>query len=134
MRAATVIVGAIAAASIFIALAFILSGGGSGSTTVTTTVEARAPVKEAEAKAPAEGGAGDTQLGGPSPCGGGEFTVENTSCAIGEQIHADYEGGDRGDLIAKDGETGATLTFSCKDETEPITCTGEGGGVIYFGG
>jgi hypothetical protein len=131
MRAATVIVGAIAAASILIALAFILSPGGSGDGGTTTTVVRK--VVEAPAPAGEESNAGEGVGGGPRSCGGGEYTVEGTSCAIGAQIHEDYEGGRRGDLTVKD-QTGATLTFSCKDETEPITCTGEDGGVVYFGG
>lgn len=136
MRAATMIVGAIAAASILIALAFILSPGGGSSAGTTTTivhriVEAPEPAPE-ETSGGAEGGGG-TQFGGPRPCDGGEYTVEDTSCAIGAQIHEDYEGGRRGDLFAED-ETGAILTFFCKDDTVPITCTGEGEGVVYFGG
>ena len=135
MRAATMIVGAIAAASILIALAFILSPGGGSSAGTTTIVhrivEAPEPAPE-ETSGGAEGGGG-TQFGGPRPCDGGEYTVEDTSCAIGAQIHEDYEGGRRGDLFAED-ETGAILTFFCKDDTVPITCTGEGGGVVYLGG
>ncbi|MBS1862871.1 MAG: hypothetical protein JSS68_14300 [Actinobacteria bacterium] len=137
MRAATVIVGAIAAASILVALAFILSPGGSGAGP-TTTIErvVEAPEEPAKSEGGAQGVArgGGAQYGGPRQCGGGDYTVEGTSCAIGAQIHDDYEGGHRGDLFAKDNETGATLTFFCKDETEPITCTDEEGGVVYFGG
>jgi hypothetical protein len=132
MRAATVIVGAIAAASILIALAFILSPGGSGDGGTTTTVVRK--VVEAPEPTGEESSAGESARGGgPRSCGGGEYTVEGTSCAIGAQIHEDYEGGRRGALVAKD-ESGAMLTFSCKDETEPITCTGEDGAVVYFGG
>jgi hypothetical protein len=135
MRAATVIVGAIAAASILIALAFILSPGDgsstSGTTTVVrTTVGAAKPAPEESVGAEGEGAA---RPGGPKPCEGGEYTVEETSCQVGSQIHEAYEGGRRGALVATD-ETGAALTFLCKDETEPITCTGEDGGVVYFGG
>jgi hypothetical protein len=136
MRAATVILGAIAAASILIALAFILSPGGSGRTVVkTVTVETQDKKEsgEAEATPQEEAGGGNAQYGGPKQCGGGEYAVEGTSCAIGARIHEEYEGGHRGDLFARDVATGATLTFVCKDETEPITCTGEEGGVVYFG-
>jgi hypothetical protein len=130
MRAATAIVGAIAAASIMIALAFILADGGANEGGRTTTVLRRVVVAP-----PTEEGSGGAAagIGGPKQCGGGEYTVEGTSCAIGAQIHEDYEGGHRGDFFVKDAETGATLTFLCKDETEPITCTGEEGGVVYFG-
>jgi hypothetical protein len=138
MRAATVIVGAIAAASILIALAFILSPRGGSSASGTTTVvrkvvEASAPATEESSASEAGAREATGGVGGPKPCGGDEFSVEGTSCQVGAQIHEDYEGGRRGDLFAKD-ETGATLTFLCKDETVPITCTGEEGGVVYFGG
>lgn len=125
MRAATVIVGAIAAASILVAMAFILSPGGDsagGTTTIEKIIEAP---EESHTDA-------EAQAGGPTQCGK-EFSVEGTNCEIGSQIHEDYEDGHRGDLFAKDASTGATLTFFCKDEAEPITCTGEEGEVVYFG-
>ncbi len=136
MRAATVIVGAIAASSILIALAFILSSGGSGAgptTTIERVVEAPEEPGKSEGAAQEVARGGNAPYGGPKQCGGGEYTVEGTSCPIGAQIHEDYEDGRRGELFAED-ETGATLTFFCKDETEPITCTGEEGEVVYFGG
>lgn len=130
MRAATAIVGAIAAASIMIALAFILSPGDSATGRTTTTIE-----KIVEAPGPAGEGSGGATTGieGPRQCGGG-YTVENTSCEVGAQIHADFESGHPGDIFAKDPRTGATLTFVCKSETAPITCAGEEGEVVYFGG
>lgn len=130
MRAATAIVGAIAATSIMISLAFILSGGGAregGTTTVLRRV--------VEAPAPAGEGSGNTTagLGGPRQCGGG-YTVENTSCQVGGRVHTEYETGHPGDIFVRDQETGSTLTFLCKSETAPITCTGEEGEAVYFGG
>jgi hypothetical protein len=127
MRAATVIVGAVAVASVLIAISLIVSGGGgSGQTVVTKTV-----IEEVKQPAPER----TAQFGGPTPCGAAEFTVENTNCGVGEQIHTDYEDGRRGELFAKDGETGQTLAFLCEDKTEPITCTNEEtGAVVYFGG
>jgi hypothetical protein len=136
MRAATVIVGAVAAASILVALAFILSPGDSSTkrtTTIEKIVEAPAEPRKSEGGAQEVARGENAPYGGPRQCGGGEYTVEGTSCPIGAQIHEDYEGGRRGELFATD-ETGATLTFFCKDETEPITCTGEEGEVVYFGG
>ena len=124
MRAATTIVGAIAAASILIALSLVVSGGGgAGRTVVTKTV-----VEEVE---PAERPAVNGQISGPTPCGT-ELSVENTTCEVGEEVHADYAQGKRGNLLAKDKETGATVTLSCEDETSPITCRGEEGAVVYF--
>lgn len=133
MRAATIIVGAIAAASILIALAFIVSGGSSGSTVVTKTV-----VEKVEAPAPAieesSGGQGGTaQFGGPTQCGT-ELSVENTSCELGEEVHAEYVRGHRGDFLPKDPETGKIVELVCEDASEPITCTSEAtGAVVYFG-
>jgi hypothetical protein len=122
MRAATVIVGAVAAASILIALAFIFSGGGSsGAVTTTKTVVVVEP-----ASSSAEGG-----IGGPTECGGDEFSVENVSCEIGEQIHHQYEEGSRGDLFAQ--SSAETITMTCK-EAAPVECTGPGGAKVYFGG
>lgn len=130
MRAATMIVGAIAAASIMIALAFILSDGGANEGG-TTTVLRRIVVAPGHAEG--RSGDGTAGIGGPRQCGGG-YTVENTSCQVGEQVHTEYETGHPGDIFVKDEETRATLTFVCKSETAPITCTGEEGEVVYFGG
>jgi hypothetical protein len=134
LRAATVIVGAIAAASILIALAFVLSGGSDskGDTvarTVTETVVAPEPKKQApEGSAPESG---TSQVGGPTPCTGGELTVEDVSCEIGAQIHAQFEEGGRGELLGQDASE--TLTMTCDEGTTPITCTGPGGAKVYFG-
>lgn len=128
MRAATAIVGAIAAASIMIALAFILSEDGANEGGTTTVVR-----RVVEAPPPAEGSGGATAgVGGPRRCGGG-YTVENTSCQVGGQVHTEYEAGHPGDIFVKDQEAGSTLTFVCKSETTPITCKGESGEKVYFG-
>jgi hypothetical protein len=137
MRAATVIVAAVAVVSILVALAFILSPDGSstgGTTTIEKVVEAQEEPSKTEGVAQKEASDdGGGEYGGPKQCGGSAYTVEGTSCAIGAQIHEAYEGGHRGDFFIKDVETGTVLSFFCKDETEPITCTGEEGGVVYFG-
>lgn len=133
MRAATAIVGAIAAASILIALAFILSGGGSGKSVVTRTVTEKAQAREEgpkeEAVAPEREA---SQYGGPQRCGSGELTVENVSCEVGEQIHEAYEEGGRGELLAEDQGTGETITMSCGGSA-PVECRGPGGAKVYFG-
>lgn len=137
MRAATVIVGAIAAASVMIALALILSGGDAGkggTTTIEKIVEApEEPTKsEGAAQEEAGDGGGGLQYGGPRPCGTGEVSVKGASCQVGEQVHTEYETGHPGDIFVKDEETGSTLTFICKG-AGPVTCTGEKGEVVYFG-
>jgi hypothetical protein len=135
MRAATAIVGAIAAASILIALAFILSGGGgSGGEVVTRTVvkkvEAPEPASAVEEPGPQE--AGIPQFGGPTNCNGGEFGVENVSCEVGEQIIEGYEEGGRGELFAEDNQAGETITMTCGGAA-PVECKGPGGAKVYFG-
>ena len=119
MRAATAIVGAIAVASILVALSLIVSGDGdSGQAVVTKTVieEVAAPRAQSD---------------GPTACGT-ELSVENTSCVVGEQIHAGYVRGGRDELSAKDTETGRAITLRCEDETSPVTCKGDDGAVVYF--
>jgi hypothetical protein len=116
MRAATAIVGAIAISSLLIALAFVLSGGGhSDRTVVTKTVTERV----------------EPQVGGPTQCDGGEVTVENVSCEVGEQVHRQYEEGGRGQFIAEDRTNKETITMSC-EEAAPVTCSGPGGATVYF--
>jgi hypothetical protein len=136
MRAATAIVGAIAVASILVALSLIVSGGGdSGQTVVTKTVvekvEAPAPKETREEPVAEEEAGGGAQFGGPTQCDS-EVSVENTSCEVGEQIYAGYAKGARGELSAKDAETGATVAFTCEGESAPITCRDEEGATVYF--
>jgi hypothetical protein len=123
MRAATAIVGAIAVASVLIALALIFSGGGSGGTVTTRTVVevVRPPAQEI----------GAAQFGGPSKCGK-ELSVENVSCEVGTQIHEDYVEGGRGELFAEDKEADESITMSCQ-ESAPVECSGPGGAKVYFG-
>jgi hypothetical protein len=135
MRAATVIVAAIAAASILIALAFILSPEDSSKAVTKTVTEKVIEVPEpaAEEASSGEGGGGTAQFGGPTQCGT-ELSVENTSCELGEEIHAEYVNGNRGDFLPKDPETGKIVEFVCEDASEPVTCTSEAtGAVVYFG-
>jgi hypothetical protein len=134
MRAATAIVAAIAAASILIASAFILSGGGDTTRTATKTVTeiVHAPEPKAEVASEASG-SGKASFGGPAVCNGGEFTVEDVSCEVGAQIHEQFEQGGSTELLAEDQEAGETITMSCSKGTSPITCTGPGGAKVYFG-
>jgi hypothetical protein len=131
MRAATVIVGAIAAASIFIALAFILSGGSSGQSTPAKTVIVEVPPSEETAhEEPASGEAG-AQFGSPGRCGK-EYGVENVSCGLGAAVHAKYEGGSR-QFQVKDPESGEYLEFTCGEPTPVICEETEGLGTVSFG-
>jgi hypothetical protein len=127
MRAATVIVGAIAAASILIALAFILSGGGSSKSVTTTVTE-----KIVEDPAETEGG-GVAQSAGPTKCDT-ELSVENVSCEVGEEVLSDYEEGHRGLFFPKDAATGETLEMNCREPTPVICKAVEGPATVIFGG
>src|ERR1700761_303978 len=102
MRAATPIVGAIAVASILIALSLIVSDDSSGPQAATKTVTevVRVPAPQREAAASEQGGetepvesseASAPQFGGPAECNGGEFAVEDVSCEIGAQIRERHE-------------------------------------------
>jgi hypothetical protein len=131
MRAATVIVGAIAAASILIALAFIVSGGSSGQSTPTKTVVVESlPSEESAHEEPAPGEAGP-QFGGPDKCGK-EYAVENVSCGLGAAVHSKYEGGSR-QFQVKDPESGGYLEFRCGEPTPVICDETEGSGSVSFG-
>jgi hypothetical protein len=138
MRAATAIVGAIAVASILIALSFIVSGGSSSpeaaTKTVTEFVQAPPPKNEAAAgeegaTEPEEGEAATTHFGGPAQCNGGEFTVENVSCEIGAQIQERHADGESGSLLAQ--TPSETISMTCAG-TAPVECKGPGGARVYF--
>jgi hypothetical protein len=134
MRAATVIVGAIAAASILIALAFILSGGQSTQTVTKTVTEkiVEAPVAIPERTA---GGESErtSQFGGPTQCDK-ELSVENVSCEVGEEVLSDYEGGNRGLFLPKDAATGEIIEMNCGEPTPVICKAVEGPATVIFGG
>ncbi|MDX6654402.1 MAG: hypothetical protein QOH18_1112 [Solirubrobacterales bacterium] len=137
MRAATAIVGAIAVASILIALSFIVSGDSSSpeaaTKTVTEIVQARPPTNEAaadeEGATEPEGGEATTHFGGPAQCNGGEFTVEDVSCEIGVQIRERHAEGESGSLLAQ--TPSETISMTCTG-TAPVECKGPGGARVYF--
>ncbi len=131
MRAATVIVGAVAASSVLIALAFILPGGGTEDVTRTKTVTERVETGKAKARESPGREASAAPAGGPTECHGGELSVEHVSCAIGEEIHDQYEEGGRGKFIAIDEEAGETITMTC-EVSSPVICTGPGEARVYF--
>jgi hypothetical protein len=137
MRAATAIVGAIAVASILIALSFIVSDGSSSpkaATKIVTEVVHAPPLKnevatgEEGATEPEEAEAA-THFGGPAACNGGEFTVENVSCEIGAQIQERHQAGESGSLLAQ--TPSETISMTCAG-TAPVECKGLGGARVYF--
>jgi hypothetical protein len=138
MRAATAIVGAIAVASILIALSLILSGGSSSPKTATKTVTevVQAPPPKNETAASEKGAtereeseAATTHFGGPAQCNGGEFTVENVPCEIGAQIRERHAAGESGSLLAQ--TSSETISMTCTG-TAPVECKGPGGARVYF--
>jgi hypothetical protein len=132
MRAATAIVGAIAAASVLIALSLIVSGGSSGQTVVTKRVveTVEAPAVREETSEPGAAEENDAaRFGGPAQCSN-DVSVENVSCEVGEQVHLDYEKGHRGDFFPE--EDGKTIEMICTGES-PVECTDAEGAVVYFG-
>jgi hypothetical protein len=132
MRAATLIVGAIAASSVLIALAFLLSSNdSSGATARVRTVTEFQEATKAKAEEPSAREAGAPAVGGPTECSGGELSVENVSCEVGEEVHRQYEEGNRGEFIAEDREANETITMSCEVST-PVICTGPVGATVYF--
>jgi len=132
MRTATVIVGAIAAASILIALAFILTPDGDSSGSGTTTVVRKVETPTKQEPPTSETEEAPRQFGGPTQCGK-ELSVENASCEVGEEVHTKYEGGTRGLLIVKDPESGEYLEFNCGEPT-PVICKQAGGpATVSFG-
>ncbi|HJZ38503.1 MAG TPA: hypothetical protein VJ204_19690 [Solirubrobacterales bacterium] len=128
MRAATVIVGAIAAASILIALAFIISGGDSSKAVTTTVTE-----KVVEVPNRTEGGGEIAQSAGPTRCDK-KLSVEGVSCEVGEQVLSAYEEGHRGLFFPMDTATGETLELNCGEPTPVICKAVEGPATVIFGG
>jgi hypothetical protein len=140
MRAATPIVGAIAFASILIALSLIVSDDSSGpraaTKTVTEVVRVPAPKRDAAESEqggetePVEGSEASTpQFGGPAECNGGEFAVEDVSCEIGAQIRERHEEGETGSLLAQ--TPSETINMTCTGGG-PVECKGPGGARVYF--
>jgi hypothetical protein len=129
MRAATVIVGAIAVSSCLVALALVLtSGGDSSSTAATSSPAGRAPGPSTNGGAAAPTA---RQPSGPIQCNV-EVTVEGASCLLGKSVLASFrEGGlAAGTLTAADPQTGEEATFECAGEA-PTICT-SGGVTVYL--
>lgn len=131
MRAATVIVGAIAISSCLIALALVLSGGNNSPERVVEPAregsQARSPTKS-----PSGGEGGPASIPGPTECGG-ELSVEGVSCEVGKSVRAAYGsgGGEAVTVSVKDPETGKTVTFNCTGSA-PTQCSGPGGVNIFW--
>lgn len=128
MRAATVIVGAIAISSCLIALALVLTKDSGIST--KTSAHPSAQKKSAEADS-------NGTEASPSPASGlvqcnVEVTVEGGSCFLGKNVLAAYEdSGGRASVAATDPESSEEVSFECEG-TGPTICTSQSGVTVYL--
>jgi hypothetical protein len=128
MRAATVIVGAIAVSSCLIALALVLTSGNGN----TTDSSVRQPSHARTTKAKATGGAATSSAPatGPVQCSV-EVTVEQGSCFLGKNVLAAYGETGSATVTALDPETGEEVRFRCSG-TAPTVCTSSIGVSVYL--
>jgi hypothetical protein len=127
MRAATVIVGAIAVSSCLIALALVLTSGNSGS---VESAHRQPPRQQTTTTDTAGGDTGSAPASGPVQCNV-EVTVEGGSCFLGKNVLAAYEETGSAALTAVDPESGEELEFECNG-TAPTICGSAGGVVVYL--
>ncbi|MGN6274761.1 MAG: hypothetical protein ACTHNP_02375 [Solirubrobacterales bacterium] len=123
MRAATVIVGALAFSSCLVALAFLLSGSNSGSSPRASAGAKSGRSHYAQVRA--------NELTECNSNGGTPFSVEGVSCQVGEGVQRAYNKGFHDKLEGKDPKTGETIVVTCAG-TAPVICRGEDGIKIYF--
>jgi hypothetical protein len=128
MRAATVIVGAIAVSSCLIALALVLTKD-SGNSTRTS---ARPSAQKERAQANSDNAeATPSPTSGPVQCNV-EVTVEGASCFLGKNVLVAYEdGGGGASVTATDPESGEEVSFECSG-TAPTICASRNGITVYL--
>jgi hypothetical protein len=125
MRAATVIVGAIAVSSCLIALALLLTkdNGNSQQSSVRASAQGeKASSEPATTSSPS--------ASGPVQCNV-EVTVEGGSCFLGKAVLAAYEETGSAALTAVDPESDEELEFECNG-TAPTICGSANGVVVYL--
>lgn len=128
MRAATVIVGAIAVASCLIALALILSSGSNSDGKAATAP--RQGAKTPDQTRSSGGGESSPTVSTLTQCNV-EVTVEGASCFLGKSVLAAYKEGSRGQITAVDSESGQEVTLACEG-TAPVICSSEDGATVYL--
>jgi hypothetical protein len=128
VRAATVIVGALAVSSCLIALVLVLTSGNGN----TNSSSARKPIRTNTAKAKAAGGASSSSASasGPVQCNV-EVTVEGGSCFLGKNVLAAYENTGNASVTALDPESGEEVSFECSG-TAPTVCASRNGVSVYL--
>lgn len=129
MRAATIIVGAIAVSSCLIALALILSGGNDGSRRVVVRPPEEVQLEKGAGESHSAD-SGSSAVSTPTQCNVG-VTVEGASCFLGKEVLAAYKEGSRGQVTAIDPESGEAVTLSCGG-TAPTICRGEDDVTVYL--
>jgi hypothetical protein len=128
MRAATVIVGAIAVSSCLIALALVL--------TKDSGISTETPASPSRQKKSAQASSGRVEAG-PSPASGPiqcnvEVTIDGASCFLGKNVLAAYESGsEEASVTATDPESGEKVSFECEG-SGPTICTSRNGVTVYL--
>jgi hypothetical protein len=128
MRAATVIVGAIAVSSCLIALALVLTSGNDSAT--TSSFRHRTKDQATKTREAGDGTAKTAPASGPVECNV-EVTVEGGSCFLGKTVLAAYEESGSATLTAVDPESGEEVSFECSG-TAPTVCTSRTGVNVYL--
>jgi hypothetical protein len=128
MRAATVIVGAIAISSCLIALALVLTKD-SG---ISTQTVARPSAQKEKPRVNSDNAeVAPPPSSGPIQCNV-EVTIEGASCFLGKNVLAVYEeGGGGASVTASDPESGEEVEFDCSG-TAPTICTSRDGITVYL--
>jgi hypothetical protein len=127
MRAATVIVGAIAVSSCLIALSLVLTSG-NGNTRPVARQANRMHARKTEGSSNSQTRPAGTS--GPVQCSV-EVTVEGGSCFLGKNVLAVYKETGAATLTAVDPETGEEVSFRCTG-TAPTVCTSSTGISVYL--
>lgn len=128
MRAATVIVGAVAVSSCLIALALVLTSGNGNTTSSSPRQSSEASTKRTQVTTEAD--TSSAPASGPVQCNV-EVTVERGSCFLGKSVLAAYEEAGGGALTAEDPESGEEVAFECSG-TAPTVCTSLNGISVYL--
>lgn len=132
MRAATVIVGAIAISSCLVALALILAGGDSSDRDAVAAPQPAGRPEESAATGERVGSSSE-----PVPtltqCNV-EVTIEGASCELGQNVLAAYKsaGGEPTQLTALDPDSGEEVSFACSTASAPVICNGPEGVIVYI--
>jgi hypothetical protein len=124
MRAATVIVGAIAASSCLIALALVLTSGSDNSN------QARVQSKLSRRQAAGSVTSEPAGPSGPVECNV-EVTVEGGSCFLGKSLLAAYADKGGSSVTAVDSQSGEEVSFQCSG-TAPTICESHNGITVYL--